>query len=358
MTSYRHYAWPSSPYSAKTRSYLQFKGLEFEEIVPSARLLRGPIKKAVGRAVMPTMQRPDGSWMQDSSEIIDSLEPILPGPAITPPGPTQRLANLLLELHADEWLPMAALHYRWHRPVNTEFATNEFARCAMPWLPRFVARPLVRPTARRLAGYLPMLGVDEQTIPGVESSTERLIAALDVHLADHHFVFGGRPALADFSLFGPLWSHLFRDPGTTAMFDDRPHVRAWFERLLHPEAPGEFLVDDGVPATLDPIFEVLFAEQFPFVLRLADAIDRWCAENPDATRVPRSLGLAPFTIGGHGGHRKLLTFSWWMAQRPLDAHAASPASPEWLQRVGGLEGMQRPIVNRFERVDFRMRLAK
>ncbi len=126
----------------------------------------------------------------------------------------------------------------------------------------------------------------------------------------------------------------------------------------HSQPPAEFLPHDEVPATLDPIFEALFAEQLPFVLRLADAIDAWCAEHPDATRAPRSLGPAPFVIGGHEGTRKLVTFTWWMAQRPLDAHAAAPADEAWLRRVGGFEAMRRSVVNRFERTGFTMGLAR
>lgn len=350
------YVWKTSPYSAKVRAYLQWKGVAFEEIAPSARMLYGTIQKAVGRMIMPTILRPDGTWMQDSSDIIDAFE--ADEPAITPPGPTQRVANLLLELHGDEWLPMVMLHYRWNRPVNRRFAMTEFARDGLPWIPRPLGRLMIRPMADRLSGYLPVLGVDETTIPGVEGFTADLLKHLDAHFAEHPYVFGGRPALADFAVFGPLWAHLFRDPDTTSLFDDHPHVRGWMDRLLDPPAErGEFLPDDAVPATLDPVFRTLFAEQWPFVLRLADAIDAWCADHPDATRVPRSLGPAPFVVGGREGTRKLITFSWWMVQRALDAHAAEPADPAWLARVGG-GALSRDVVHRFERHEFKMRLAR
>jgi glutathione S-transferase len=355
---YRHYAWPVSPYSAKTRAYLRFKAVPFEEVVPSARMLYGPIKKAVGRMVMPTLQTPDGEWMQDTSEIIDRLESTLPGPSITPPGPTQRVANLLLELLGDEWLPMVALHYRWNRPANAAFAIDEFARYGAPLLPRFLARPIVRPIAKKMAGYLPMPGVTADTIPGLESFSTTLIARLDAHLAEHPFLFGGRPALADFALYGPLWAHLFRDPASRELFDERPHVRAWFERLQAPPVDGDFLADDEVPKALDPIFATLFEEQFPFILRLADAIDAYCEEHPDATRVPRSLGPAPFTVGGVTGSRKLITFSWWMAQRALDAHSSQPATAEWLARVHAGDALERPVNHRLERRGFRMGLRR
>jgi len=355
----RHYAWPVSPYSAKTRAYLRFKEADFEDVVPSARQLYGPIKKAVGRMVMPTVQRADGSWLQDSSEIIDTLEGELDGLSITPPGPTQRLANLLLELHGDEWLPMVAMHSRWNHPTNAAFARTEFARYGVPWLPTVIGRLFTEPIAKKMSGYLPLLGVDAETAPGVTAFAQALIAQLEVHLEIHPFLLGTRPALADFALYAPLWAHTWRDPGTRAWFDDAPHVVAWFERLIEPSGEaGEFLPDDVVPATLDPIFATLFAEQWPYVTSLVGAIDGYCGEHLDATRVPRSLGSTPFAVGGRTGSRRLITFSAWMAQRPIDARAdAGEAADGWLERVGGLDAMALTITNRQVRRGFVMGLA-
>ena len=112
----------------------------------------------------------------------------------------------------------------------------------------------------------------------------------------------------------------------------------------------------------DPLFNTLFAEQMVFVAALMDAVDAWCAEHPEATRVPRSLGPAPLTIGGCTGTRKLATFTHWMAQRPYDLYhgldeADRAAADRWLERVGGREAMARTVRHRFVRRDFKMGLA-
>ena len=78
-----------------------------------------------------------------------------------------------------------------------------------------------------MASYLPRLGVSEQTIPGLEAVTTGLIAGLEAHLSAHDFLLGQRPCIGDFSLFGPLWAHLYRDPGTSSLFEAAPAVRAW-----------------------------------------------------------------------------------------------------------------------------------
>lgn len=359
-----HYGWDVSPYSAKTRTYLRFKRvIPWKDVHPSALQLTGKIQKAVGQMIMPTIERPDGRWMQDTSEIIDTLEAEHPQPSIVPAGPTQRLASALMEVHADEWLPTVIMHTRWNYPESADFARREFAREGFPLVPRIVGEQLVRPIWKKMASYREVLGVRPDTTPGIEAFAKELIARLDAHFADHDFLLGGRPCIGDFALFGPLWAHVWRDPATRHWFADAPNVREWMTRVkMPPPEPGVFLPNDEVPATLDPIFKTIFAEQWVYIRHLADRIDAWCADNPGATRVPRSLGDHPFTIGGHTGTRRLVTFTHWMAQRPRDTYAAldnadRAAADAWLSRVGGTAALQHTPKARFARRDFKMLLA-
>jgi len=361
---YRQNGWPPSPYSAKTRAYFRYKQIPFEEHHPSARQLYGPIKKAVGAMIMPTVVTPEGRWLQDTSEIIDELERRFPEPAIVPTTPTQRVAAYLLELHGDEWLPIVAMHTRWNYEANRRFAESEFGRYGFSMLPNAVSRRLAAPIAKKMRSYRPVLGITDATVPGIESFAKDLIARLDAHLAVHPFLFGTRPSIADFALYGPLWAHVFRDPATTHWYDDAPHVRSWFGRLDTPSSDrGEFLADDEVPESLDTIFATLFEEQMRFVRDLVTAVARYCDEHPDAHRVPRSLGEHQVRIGGHEGTRKLITFSQWMAQRPIETYHQLGDEDRanvdrWLDRVGGEDAMQIEIAHPFERVDFKMRLRR
>ncbi len=362
---YRLYGWPVSPYTAKVRAYVRFKELPVVERRPSLPELVLRIKRAVGKAVMPTVLTPSKKWLQDSSDIIDAFERRFPEPTITPTGPRQRLASSLLELHGDEWLPMAALHYRWNVPENEAFAYDEFGRYGLPWFPAFLRERAGRRVGGAMSRYLPMLGVTDATIPGLERFTETLIARLDLHLADQPYLLGTRPCLGDFALYGPLWAHLFRDPGTTRMFDSAPAVRAWMARLeRRPAKPGSFHEHDEVPETLEPILSAVFEEQLVYKRALVDAIDAWCVEHPEATRVPRALGdTEAFSVGGVSGSRRLVTFGQWMLQRPVEALAAmTPEEREsvdpWLDRLGGEGFRTLEIRNPFERRDFKMRLRR
>ncbi|MGB0591881.1 MAG: glutathione S-transferase family protein [Myxococcota bacterium] len=331
----KHYGWLVSPYSAKTRSYLRFRGDAFEDVVPGVWTLRTRIGKAVGRVIMPTVELPDGTWLQDSSVIIDHFEGLSGATRITPSSPTQRVASALLEVFADEWLPMAALHYRWNLPENAAFALAEFARSGLPLAPGWVGRRAVGGLARRMQSYLGVLGVTESTQGAIEETVQLTLSALDTQLSQSPYVLGARPCMGDFALYGPLWAHLYRDPASRTLFDDRPHVTRWMARLTEgARVEGDFFAGDEVPSTLDPLFECVFVDQWAWLKTLVDAIDAYCAAHPDATRVPRSLGSAPFTVRGVSAQRKLATFVQWKAQRAERAYrAAGGEADRWMGRV-------------------------
>jgi glutathione S-transferase len=357
-----HYGWDVSPYSAKTRTYLRFKKIPHEDRHPNAWKLMRTIKAAVGRPVMPTIHEPGpdgGSWIQDTSDIIDTLEARHPTPEIHPAGPSQRLASYLMELHADEWLPTVIMHTRWNYPASVTFAVAEFAREGLPGWPTLISHRLIQPMADRMAAYRPKLGITPETIPGIESYSRELIARLDAHFAVHDYLLGGRPCLGDFALFGPLWSHVWRDPGTTHWFDGADAVLAWFERMQAPPAPGEWLADDAVPETLDAIYRTMFEEQWAYLAELVAVIDTWAEANSDARRLPRALGDQAFTIGGKTGTRRLITFSQWMLQRSLDVYGETDGgADEWLTRVGGVDAMKLVVTHRMTRKDFKEVLVK
>jgi glutathione S-transferase len=358
------YGWLVSPYTAKVRSMLVHKGIQFRDCEPSAAQMYLKVKPAVGRVIMPTMQLADGSWRQDSALICDEIEACHPERPTQPPGAAQRLASSLLELHGDEWLPMLALYFRWaygadaEGGTNAEWAVAEFGRCAFPWAPSAIATHLAQPFASAMKAHRKTQGIAPD---GQEKFARSLIRQLDVHLAEHPFLLGGAPCRGDFSLYGTLWAHLYRDPHSRPLYDDAPHVVRWFERLhghhADPAFPGlaaradratgQFLASDQVPLTLDPIFSTLFAEQWPFLTRLAGEIDALAREGAPSTRAPRAFGYAPFVVGGQPGERRLVTYQAWRLQRPLELYSALALAPSrelerrsaeaWLERIGAAE---------------------
>jgi glutathione S-transferase len=364
------YGWLVSPYTAKVRSMLAYKQIHFSDLAPSALQMRLKLQPAVGRPIMPSVRLADGSWRQDSALICDEIEKSHPEFPTTPPGAAQKLASSLLELHGDEWLPAVALHYRWDLPENKEWAVREFGRCAFPLLPSALSSALMQPLAGKMQSFRRVQGISPSTHAGIEAFAASLIAQLDAHLAHHPFLLGGAACRGDFSLYGPLWAHCYRDPSSRdELFGGAPNVIRWMERLHGhdhdpafpgmpaatrdepPAAAGDFLPSDAVPETLDPLFRTIFAEQWPFLASLSLAIDEHVRASasgggaPPPARLPRALGYAPFHIGGASGERRLVTYQAWRLQRPLDEYAALALAPSrdlelrrvdaWLDRIGG-----------------------
>lgn len=340
-TNYEFLGWPVSPYSMKTRAYLRFKQIPFRDRQPSIFELQTRVKRAVGHAIMPTVVTPEGSWWQDSTDIIDSLEARFPNPSITPSGPRQLLTSLLVELFADEWLPQVSLHYRWNFDENRDFAIREFGRLGLPGVPSWAARRIVDKLAgQRMRSYLPLVGVDENTIEGIEHTTRALLGGLDVHFGQHAYLLGDRPCIGDFALFGQLWAHLYRDVATTRLFDPHERLRRWILTMEKPSPnPGTFLEADLVPDTLTPLLRTILAEALPFFLKVEAAVAEYRAQHPAEPRPPRRLGEAGFTVGGVTGTRSMLSYGQWMLQRPLLHYQGLEASDrrrvdDWLEPIG------------------------
>ncbi|MEM6627311.1 MAG: glutathione S-transferase family protein [Pseudomonadota bacterium] len=310
---------PLSLYSGKARAYLRWKGVQFSERLSTRDVYQNEILPKIGWPVIPVLIDPDGVYVQDTSAIIDHVEAAVGGASVYPDGPVQKLAALLLELYGDEWLVLPAMLYRWRD--NEDWVYGEFGRTAAPDATPEEQMEIGRSSGQRFKSTLPILGVTDDTIPGVEAHYEGFLADFSAHLRQHPFLFGSRPSIGDFGLIGPLYAHLYRDPASGELMKRlAPEVAEWVERCHWPPEPllGEFLGDDLVPDTLLPILARQMAEQLPSLLESYSAFVTWADGKSYGEQMPRALGAHAFSIGGREGERASLTFSLWMLQRALD----------------------------------------
>ena len=124
---YRLFSWEHSYFSGKVRAYLRYKdrmgalGDGYEDILATPDLLAGLLTKRSGSGAIPQLEAPDGTWVQDSSEIIDFCEaahpqvPVVPDPTRAP---RQCAAAYIMELLADEWTVVPAFWQRWYFSEN------------------------------------------------------------------------------------------------------------------------------------------------------------------------------------------------------------------------------------------------
>ncbi|WP_209348904.1 glutathione S-transferase [Pontixanthobacter sp. CEM42] len=312
------YGAPLSLFSGKARAYLDWKGIDYVEVLATPDIHKEIIIPEVGRSVIPVVKTEDDTILQDTTKIIDHFEEHASGPSVYPNTPRQRLAALLLETYGDEWLVIPAMHYRWN--YNEEWVYGEFGKTAVPEADAETQYTFGKKAAERFRGFVPMLGINETTIPAIEQSYEALLADLEAHFAMHPFLFGTRPSIGDFGLIGPLYAHLYRDPASGEIMERlAPRVAEWVRRMVDVAEPqsGEFLPDDAIPDTLLPILMRMMDEQVPYLERVSDMLAEWLAANPD-TELPRAVGMADFTVEGVIGQRIAVPFSLWMVQRATD----------------------------------------
>jgi glutathione S-transferase len=353
---YQHLGWIVSPYTQKTSAYLKYKNIPHTDRAPNIFELMHSTPKRVGKAIMPTLQTPEGEWLQDSTHIIDTLEQRYPDNSITPSGAKQNIVSHLFELHGDEWLVLSSLHYRWSRPDSAEFIVNEFARLGVPFLPRFMGRVVGRTIRDKMKIYLPKFGINKETAKGLEQFTQTLLIQLNKHFEQYNYLLGDRPCVGDFAMFGQIYAHLYRDPGSKPLFDNTHHLVAWIERMQNPDSTkkGDFLSNDEIPATLTPILKTIFAEQFEFSNTVVSSIQDLANKNPDAKRVSRITGQTDFKIGGIDGKRSMFSFVQWKVQRVLDAlHNLKGTEADdakiWLKTIGGETLIDMKIEHRLKR---------
>ena len=328
---YIMHGWHLSYFSGKLRSYLRYKGLNFRDRPVNAFDMVVRIPKKTGVVVMPVLQTDRGEWLQDTTEIITTLEQRHPQPSITPASPRQTIAAMLLEVWADEhWIP-TAMHYRWSFPDNYALFRRDAGKALLPFIPGPLRNRFVKTqVADKMRSYLPGVGVVPEQFSAMEVWTGQMLDHLELHFSEHDYLLGGRPSVADFGLIGPLYAHLGRDPvPKRELLDTRPRLQAWVARAHNGEpATGDFLADDVIPATLTPVFASIFSEFYPMLDGIVTLVNDFVAAKSSAPglALPRSLGMIRFPMAGQAFSRRAVPYTLWMMQRLRAHYQALPAA--------------------------------
>ena len=386
---YRLFSVEHSTFSAKVRAYLRFKasqndlGLGYEDILATPHLINELLVARSGSPALPQLQTPGNDWIQDSSAIIDYLEHKHSNIQIIPAldrRPRQRLTCYLVELLADEWLIVPACLERWHfsradvKPNHRHFNEQQWGA---------FLKPEANGQQRRAAGahfFRATFGIDDPIDEpkgpfrglielGCTSETQdawlktqrKILGSLETHLAQHDYILGGRPSLADFSLLGPIYAHFFRDP--VAGFELRttyPLVTEWVERtnsenctnarrfgqsLYKVNEDGElisydstsdnsaWLDNDEVPITVNAILNAFFEEMWPYLCESIETLKRFIKSDAHSfgDELPRKTFTATpgfealqtgkgslttsFTLSGIEARRMVVPYQIWMLQR-------------------------------------------
>lgn len=356
---YRLYGTEFSLYSGKVRSYLRKKGIPFEEIQATLSVYKKFIIPRTGVRYIPVLQTPDDQVLQDTTSIIDELESRFSENSVYPASPKQKLASLLLEVYADEWLVIPAMHFRWNYPAtNNQFIYAEFGAMVTPKAPNFIKRFFGKKLGSRFKGFVPSLGIHEHNINALETSYSALLDELQAHFEQHDYLLGSKPCIADFGLIGPMYAHLYRDPAPGKLMRAKaPALVAWVHRMMDDEtalAQGEWLANDEVPETLLPILRRMAAEQLPVLRDTDQRLNEWRRNHPETQQVSRFIGSHHFSVEGVEAERVVAPYALWMFQRPVDYYASlkdTATVDALLDEINFGTSLQQGLSNRLGRVN-------
>jgi hypothetical protein len=128
----------------------------------------------------------------------------------------------------------------------------------------------------RQIGRRAVVGSSDETRPILEDGYRRLLGILEALLSQRRFLFGDRPAAADFGLYGQLVQLCGFDPTSSRLAQAQaPRVVAWTQRL---DDLSGWVADDAqwldreaaLPA-LRPLLDEIGASYVPFLFANASA---------------------------------------------------------------------------------------
>lgn len=314
-TAWRIYGAEMSPYSVKVRAYFRYKGIAHDWIVRSGERM-AEFDALAKLPLIPLVVDPDGVAAQDSTPVIESVEARHPQPSIHPEDPVAAFASALLEEYGDEWGNKWMFHLRWAREADQLAGASRIARTIEPDADEARHLALAAQVRERMVGRVGFVGSNAGTAPIIEASFLDALRLLETHLAARTYLFGARPAFADFALWAQVRS-AFTDPTGYGIIANRtPGVLEWLARMEWPRADGPFEDWASLEPTLGPLLRAEVAARFlPWSIANAAALE--------AGRQEFTVALAdgPWTQAPQKYHARSLA-------RLRERHLASPARAE------------------------------
>ena len=224
-TRYRIFGGPGSPYSHKMRAVMRYRRIPHDWVIMLGGFDgTGQTEKLRGlhKQMFPIVQFPDGTPWTDSTPMIHELEKRHPDSrSVLPPTPAMRFLARLIEDFADEWLPLPLLAFRWTPEEDIAFCAR---RQMHGWLGAVsedeLAAGMDRFTTRQQKLRTIVGASNPAVMPMFLEQYAAFLDILEAGLSRQLFLFGERPSIADFGLYGML-SQFVIDPTPARILRER-----------------------------------------------------------------------------------------------------------------------------------------
>jgi glutathione S-transferase len=282
---YRIFGSEMSPYSVKVRSYARFKGIPHEWI-PRTTASEEAYRKYARLPIVPTVATPQDEGLQDSTPIMETLDARFPEPSIHPADPALAFLSALIEEFGDEWGNKLMFHHRWFAQVDQLASAQTLARLAQPQGDEAEVAQWAAMILQRMSTRGHFVGSSPANAPLITGYYFELLDLLEAHLRTRKYLFGGRPAFADFGLGGQLYECSVDPTCGAGMRARGPAVLDWCHRMMEPREDGPFETWESLAPTLKPLLAYIGRYFLP-----------WTAANARALEA----GEAEFTVDLPGG---------------------------------------------------------
>ncbi|MFO1408333.1 MAG: glutathione S-transferase family protein [Steroidobacteraceae bacterium] len=239
-----------SPYTLKLLAILRYRRLPYVWRVADPVSL--PADEAGALRLMPMLRRPGAATFEcDSTPLAHSLEAAHPGVrSIVPPDPAVAFLSHLIEDFADEWCTKLMFYYRWHDAEASRWGAHFVVTDVRPDLEGEALEAAISTFYERQRGRRDLVGCGPANGPLLEAHFIEWLRAMEQLGGPARYLFGSRPSLADFGLYGQL-SQLVLDPWPLSVVRARaPAVENWVARLADASGvEGEWATSPvGTPA--------------------------------------------------------------------------------------------------------------
>ncbi|WP_440958658.1 glutathione S-transferase family protein [Oceanicaulis sp. LC35] len=311
---------PFSAASIKARLCLRWANLPMTEKPATVDVVQTYIKPRLKTVATPLIVSSDQTAFTDTRLLFDALHGSHPARTLYPDTPAQRFASDLLEAWSDSRFSRQAEYVFW--VCERERAEARLARFLEADSPADLAARRARLVAGQIGKQFARMGLDQQAETAVLARLNAMLARLDKALGASPFLFGERPAMAEFSLAGAL--HVLA--GTQAgsdMLDLFPRLGAWRMRLTAVDglAQGDHRKASSSPSAFMQLMRDVAQDFAPRALESASAVADWAEAHPGARALPDRISL------GRGRKRASRV-------KGQAAPVWSPRDAYWLSRLG------------------------
>ncbi len=345
LEPYTLHVYDISYFSGKMQAYLAWKGIAHRTHEITWAELVDRVAPRTGLVEVPVVECADGSFLRDSTAMIEWFERQYPAASVLPDDPGAAFVCRLLEDYADEGLWRPALYYRWAFAKDAELYARRFTEdfLSYPLTPASVLRRTVRDRQQRV--YLRGEGITSANRADVERHYTDELADLEAIFRRRPFLFGDRPSLADFGYFASMFRHFGIDPTPARiMRNSAPAVYEWVARMWN--ARGSRLggsawvsCDRGLPADLEPLLARAARRYLPALHANARAVSDGSSHysvSLEGREYPQ-LRAVPFQAWRRAVLQRELAALTIEAAPPVRAMLERTGCLDWLERDGTLD---------------------